>query len=467
MSKIFNVIFFIINIEQILSLLSENNTDIVAIKFRTYYPYVEQGANKCEIYLKKIHYSKAYLELQTGNETSYKKGLNQTLNTIINLREIVLITTDSYFELNTNKSNEILCTYNTSISDTFYESEGYYKLREINFPISYSKESFKIYTDIFLENYNITEFNLLNTIKHNVSKLCGNIGLIYFHTESFSYNLLGQLHYRFSLPDFTFLFNYTNKNSDEGVFIFGNKPHIYLPNEYNESDLFPFYTKYIREFNLDSVSFYINDNLTNENAYIKINPDIEGFTFPKNYFKILQDIFFEKYFSQEICFYEKYRYYTIIYCDEKKFTKEMIKSFPEIKFKISNVTFKFTGEDLFYKYENNFYFRIIDEGISDYFDIGRLLFKKYIIAFNPESRQIFLYQNNENENLDNGKGDYLEYKYIIIIIVLAILLMILFPVGIYFGKKLSQKRNKKAYELNDGYDYTPAKENSESLFKDN
>ena len=467
MSKIFNVIFFIINIEQILSLLSENNTDIVAIKFRTYYPYVEPGANKCEIYLKKIHYSKVYLELQTGNETSYKKGLNQTLNTIINLREIVLITTDSYFELNTNKSNEILCTYNTSISDTFYESEGYYKLREINFPISYSKESFKIYTDIFLENYNITEFNLLNTIKHNVSKLCGNIGLIYFHTESFSYNLLGQLHYRFSLPDFAFLFNYTNKNSDEGVFIFGNKPHIYLPNEYNESDLFPFYTKYIREFNLDSVSFYINDNLTNENAYIKINPDIEGFTFPKNYFKILQDIFFEKYFSQEICFYEKYRYYTIIYCDLNKFTEEMIKSFPEIKFKISNVTFKFTGEDLFYKYENNFYFRIIDEGISDYFDIGRLLFKKYIIAFNPESRQIFLYQNNENENLDNGKGDYLEYKYIIIIIVLAILLMILFPVGIYFGKKLSQKRNKKAYELNDGYDYTPAKENSESLFKDN
>ena len=467
MSKIFNFIFFIINIEQILSLLSENNTDIVAIKFRTYYPYVEPGANKCEIYLKKIHYSKVYLELQTGNETSYKKGLNQTLNTIINLREIVLITTNSYFELNTNKSNEILCTYNTSISDTFYESEGYYKLREINFPISYSKESFKIYTDIFLENYNITEFNLLNTIKHNVSKLCGNIGLIYFHTESFSYNLLGQLHYRFSLPDFAFLFNYTNKNSDEGVFIFGNKPHIYLPNEYNESDLFPFYTKYIREFNLDSVSFYINDNLTNENAYIKINPDIEGFTFPKNYFKILQDIFFEKYFSQEICFYEKYRYYTIIYCDLNKFTEEMIKSFPEIKFKISNVTFKFTGEDLFYKYENNFYFRIIDEGISDYFDIGRLLFKKYIIAFNPESRQIFLYQNNENENLDNGKEDYLEYKYIIIIIVLAILLMILFPVGIYFGKKLSQKRNKKAYELNDGYDYTPAKENSESLFKDN
>ena len=98
MSKIFNVIFFIINIEQILSLLSENNTDIVAIKFRTYYPHVEPGENKCEIYLKKIHYSKVYLELQTGNETSYKKGLNQTLNTIINLREIVLITTDSYFD---------------------------------------------------------------------------------------------------------------------------------------------------------------------------------------------------------------------------------------------------------------------------------------------------------------------------------------------------------------------------------
>jgi hypothetical protein len=185
---------------------------------------------------------------------------------------------------------------------------------------------------------------VLCTINHNISKLCGNIGLAYFHTESKSFNLLGQLHRLFALQDFTFLFNYTNK--DEGVFIFGNKPHVYLPEKYNESDLFSFYTKYIYEFNLDNVLFYINDNLTNENIYIKINPDFEGFQFPGNYFNLLEKNFFYKYYLQNICKNETYRGYTIIYCNEG-FTANIIKSFPEIKFKIANISFHFTGEDLF------------------------------------------------------------------------------------------------------------------------
>ena len=42
--------------------------------------------------------------------------------------------------------------------------------------------------------------------------------------------------------------------------------------------------------------------------------------------------------------------------------------------------------------------------------------------------------------------------------------MILFPLGIYIGKKIYQQRKKKAYELNDNFDYTPTKEGSEPLF---
>ena len=44
--------------------------------------------------------------------------------------------------------------------------------------------------------------------------------------------------------------------------------------------------------------------------------------------------------------------------------------------------------------------------------------------------------------------------------------MIVFPVGIYIGKKINKKRNKKAYELTDGYDYTPSKEVSEPLYNE-
>ncbi len=42
--------------------------------------------------------------------------------------------------------------------------------------------------------------------------------------------------------------------------------------------------------------------------------------------------------------------------------------------------------------------------------------------------------------------------------------MILFPVGFFLGKKIYQQRKKRAFELNDNFDYTPAKEGSKPLF---
>ena len=117
-----------------------------------------------------------------------------------------------------------------------------------------------------------------------------------------------------------------------------------------------------------------------------------------------------------------------------------------------------------YRGQYTYYFRIIERGIDKHFDFGRILFKKYIFVFNPESRQIFFYDNKNNEELEN-KDKKLETKYIIIIVTLSIIVIILIPLGIYLGKQLYNKRKKKAYELNDDYDYTPTKENSEPLFK--
>lgn len=465
MSKIFNIIFFIfINIKHFFSLLSQNNTNIVAIKFKTYYPYIENETTplKPEDYFRKIHSSKIYLELQTEN---------QVLNTIINLKEVLFHTTNTYFEKNTVKNNNLLCSYNTSKSKTFINSEGYYKFNGIKDKCSYAKEKMKLHTDLSLDKYNITQMNFLCSIKHNISTLCGNNGLIYFHTESHSYNIMGQIHKLFSLNDFTFLFNYSNSNSDEGLFIIGNKPHVYSPDNYDENDLYSFYTKYIHEFNLDAIDLYINDNCNyTQNIYIKINPDFEGFQFPEEKF-FLFDNYFEEYFSNNICEKGKYYIYTNIFCHEN-FTEEMIKSFPTIEFRFSNISLKFFGEDLFYKYKNKFYFKIIGRALEKHFDLGRLLLRKYIITFNPESRQIFFYKNKENKEDEEEKEKILlEMKYIIIIIVLSILLMILVPIGFYLGKKFYQNRKRKAYELSDGYDYTPSNEEKdnvkkESLFKD-
>ena len=87
---------------------------------------------------------------------------------------------------------------------------------------------------------------------------------------------------------------------------------------------------------------------------------------------------------------------------------------------------------------------------------------------NPKDRLIFFYDNKDKDkdkNKEENKiDDSFPIKYLITIIVLSVFFMILFPLGIYIGKKIYQQRKKKAYELNDNFDYTPTKEGSEPLF---
>ena len=93
---------------------------------------------------------------------------------------------------------------------------------------SYAYEYFKIYTDINLSKYNYTKLNFINTINHLNNYICGNIGLTYLHSESRVYNFIAQLYSNFNLSDYSLFFNYSSKNSDEGILIIGNMPHIYL-----------------------------------------------------------------------------------------------------------------------------------------------------------------------------------------------------------------------------------------------
>ena len=97
--------------------------------------------------------------------------------------------------------------------------------------------------------------------------------------------------------------------------------------------------------------------------------------------------------------------------------------------------------------------------MEDYFVFGRMLLKKYTTILNPDKRQIYFYINNENkEEIKTQDEPKINYT-ILIIVACLICIIIFFPLGIYFGKKLFQKRGKLAYELNDGYDYSSKNEN--------
>ena len=110
---------------------------------------------------------------------------------MINVHEKVWVTTHIYFKDNTEINNNLLCSYNTSKSDSFFNSNKYYKFNFIETLCSFSKEYFKLYRDLSFINYNITNLNLLCPINYNISTICGNIGLIFINQENEYYNFLG------------------------------------------------------------------------------------------------------------------------------------------------------------------------------------------------------------------------------------------------------------------------------------
>ena len=461
---IFILLFFNIN-----TLKSEiKNNNIISLKFKIYYPYTEYGYLLFNIddYLDKIHLSKLYLEVGVGNESDFETNVNQTLNIIVDLNEIIFSSTNLYFSKYTVENNNILCNYNTSESSTFYESDTYYNIYGFKTLCSYAKEYFQIYTDTYLSKYNITKLNFLNTINHKISKVCGNIGLTYLHQESRSYNFIAQLHTIFNLSDFSIIFNYSSNNPDEGIFIFGNMPHVYAPDKYNIDNVISIYSKSMKEPLIDFIKFDLDGKKIekkDENVQIKIDPDIEGIEFPEYYFKFFEDSFFQKYYNNNICHSEHgstKRVYRIIQCDggegENKFGNEIIKSFPKLTFYIdmnNNFSISFNGEDLFYFKDNKYFFKIIKNKDKDFFTFGRLFFQKYIAIFNFDKKQIYFYKNNikgkDKNDINVNNEDNKSNVYLILMIIAIIVAIILFPLGLYLGKKLFEKRNKKAYELND------------------
>ena len=474
-----NIFLNLLIISRIIFIKSENiNSNFVSFKFRTFYPYSnnsdkDPSSFNTEDYFEKIHLSKIYLEVGTGEENDFSSKTNQTLNIIINLKENIFSTTNLYFEKYTIENNNLLCHYNSSLSTSLTQTEKYYEIYQIETLSSYANEYFKIYKDTSLSNYVIQKLNFVNTINHNVSNICGNIGLGYTRKESVHFNFIGQLHNKFNLSDYYILFNYTssNSNSDEGVFIFGSVP-------YDIDNFAPIYSIKVQEpvfdifgLKIEREGYKIEERDIQKK--LRIDPDIEGIVFPEIYFTNYEDIIFENYYNKKICHKETYgRIYRVIYCDagEDKFGQNNINAFPNLTFyidKMSNFSISFKGEDLFYYKNNKYFFRIVCDVLENQFILGRILFKKYLTILNQDKKQIYFYKGKNNKgneedeiiNMNNSSSNIT----LIIIVALLMCAIIFFVTGIIFGKKLFKKRGKVAYELNDEYDYSPAQNGNEYL----
>lgn len=293
-----------------------------------------------------------------------------------------------------------------------------------------------------------------------------------------------------------------NKNQiNEGLienfdfaFLIGDELHNIYPNQYDKDNLK--YTKalsYMGEINwiieFDEVFYFpegfkldINNKIVDYNQ-ISTNEefkdkkifysddfrgqmafDLDIILCPKFYYFSINKTFFGNHTAQCQINRVKNRY-SIFVCD-KNFNTE---NFSSIYFyhKELNHTFILTEKELFKVKGDKKYFLIIyDLYRPTFWMFGKLFLEKYSFNYDMENKKIGFYKNNNNihetDDSSNNKNFYLIHTlfWIGMTIITGI-------IGFFIGKKLYQSiRKKKAYELDDNYDYETNGENNGKGNKD-
>ena len=452
--------FFILFLLLINTEISKDN-NLLVFKFKTYYSSKidKDSEYNSSDFVNSYILSKVYLELESGNKNEFEKGTNQILRTFINGKANIFVFREY------KKYNNLLCNFNTNFSES-------YNFKMLSSQYCESEQTFRINTDVKLKEYLYKDFFIENYFCLNDS-LCADVGIDIqtFHISG-RQDFITQLHKLLNNSEQNFCLNYLNPTKEEGIFTFGIMPHNYSK-QFKENNIISFYTQ------PDSFSILFDTIFLNEKEYFKkdeknnnyinfgIAFDKEGIEFDPFYFDILKEIYFNQYISKGICENGDDGMTTkIIFCHSDKFGINDIKKFPQIKFVKYNLYFNITfeGEELFYFKDNKYFCKIYCK-YNTYrtFVIGRIILKKYLTVFNADKKQIYFY-NNIEENIEekniNNKNFFEKYE-MTIIISLIFLILIIYGLGILTGKLIYQERKKKANELEDNYDYKTDNNNKE------
>ena len=187
-------------------------------------------------------------------------------------------------------------------------------------------------------------------------------------------------------------------------------------------------------------------------AQLKIENGV--FLSSKGFLELTEKKFFNYYVNKNKCWKilsnDNFTYY--FYCDNDI----DIKNFDNLIFYMKDLDFNFTFDynDLFYEYENKFYFLIFFTDVSQCWEFGYSFFKKYQIIFDQDNKILGFYKDNFNLNEGLSKG---------LIIFLCILIIGLFIFIIFCLRKhhikIKAKELENIYNENKGK-YIPLNENN-------
>ena len=427
-------------------------------------------------YYKSYHLSNIYIELEVGNTTQ-----NQILSLFLYLDDYIFYIDDNFDSYNLNNN---ICGYSTQLST-------YFKVSNSDSIIAgktsfYGSDYFKIYTDLTKDKSDLIkmEFLYYEGDSKSISFSCSKVVILFPYGKKgdlWKRNFLNQINSRINSTDYSFTIKYEKDNKgietiNSGLFIIGiesyekNIKKNELITVYNKPDKYCNKQKWM--FEIDRI--YINNKYFlygDIDIIINIKSDIEGLEFPIFMLDKLNELYFDKYYGNNICkkeIIDKSLSLIIIYCYEENFEEKDIRNFPEIsllKYKLG-FNFTFNGEELFYKKDHKYFFKIIFNSKSYKNDIilGRFFLKKYPVIFNPDSNYMSFYKiekiNKENSNNIKNKNSFLLFRYIILSFIFLI-------IGMLLGRKFCNiRKNKSAKELVDDNNFI-GELNSKEIKKEN
>ena len=453
--------FFILFLSILIIIIAKDDNELLVFKFKTFYPSIKKSNNintteyTGEDFINSFILSKLYLELPAGDKNEFDKGKNQILRTFIYTK------TNSFIFRDSKKYDNTLCDFNATSSSS-------YNLTKHSLAYCESEQIFKIYTDIEFKDYIFHDFFIENYFCYNDS-LCADVGVNnQISQKAYKQDFLYQLHKILNTSQQNIFFNYLDPTKEEGIFTFGLLPHNYS-NNFNEGNIISFYSKndyyciVLDTITFDDKEYYKPDEKFNNFIDIEFSFEKEGIEFDPYFFDILKQLFFDEYINKGICVNDGDGFNSkIIFCYADKFGKNDIKKFPKIKFiKYSfNFNITFDNDDLFYFKDNKYFCKIYAKHNSyKSFVIGRIILKKYLIAFNADKKQVYFYIPKNNNNDEEQKSFFGKYG-IIIILGFIIVVIIIYGLGILTGKVVYRGRKKKANELDDNYDYKDKDDNN-------
>jgi len=341
--------------------------------------------------------------------------------------------------------------------NTIYRITDHIKLNQNN-TINY------IYPEIIFyfnpRNYSIakikTDFSPFTCFKFGLRLPSEN----YYSYEDYDINIMGQLYRKKIINSYEWFIEYNQENNAK--LIIGVSPYNYDNKKYSFNNsrcikgvYFPG-NYYYWNIEFSQIYFLIN-NKRELLDYRKasLEPSFNYIKAPFDYFKFINETFFENLIKKNKCFIKDIRkntnIYSLYYCENNEEIKNEIKN----KFVDINLLHRFLDKefvlnynDLFIEKNNKIYFLIIyDNMIRSNWILGKPFLKKYFFSFNYDDKILTFYETEKKENTSNNDDENI--KNFILILVIIILVAIFALLGFLLAKFIYKYKKRIATELLD------------------